>query len=241
VKLTQIGIRDGVHDARLTREENIFLAILWTDHVGEANAIRARELAVIFSQRLNGIHTAGLWSRSERNELKRILELMDSTRSHRQQMDWWKRDVREMHNHLLKSHDHIPILSRAGTGGGYWIAENDAELHAFYDSFRKRGLTGLVKAARGKKAVMADLVNQLAFDFELKDRARSMTPVRSGSGVSLPVQVVDQFLERMLADPERFSGDLMRLSKKFGGVLFSDSEVSVLRDKVRELSELVGV
>lgn len=239
MRLEKLGIRDGMHNAVLTREENIFVSILWVDHVGRQNAISADELAIIFAQRRAGIYTAGMGSMLERAELKRLLHVMESTNSHRKQLDRWKRDVREMYNHLLNRHDHIPILSQAGSGGGYWIAESDAELDVFYDAFRKRGLTGLVKASRGKKAVMADMVSQLSFDFELEDRTK-LAPVRPGSDVSLPVQVVDQFLERMLANPERFAGDIRRLSRKFGGVLFSNAEVRTLRHKVRELSDLVA-
>jgi len=240
MKLSDFGIsRDGTHDARLTREENIFLSILWVDHVGAVNAISADELAIIYAQRRQGIYTSGLGSKLERAELKRLLYLMRSTNSHRKQLDRWKRDVRHMHNHLLNQHDQIPLLSRAGAGGGYWIAESEAELDTFYDAFRKRGLTGLVKASRGKKAVMADMVSQLSFDFEMEDRTR-LAPVRPGSDVSLPVRVVDQFLERMLANPEKFAGDIRRLSKKFGGVLFSSAEVRTLRHKVRELNDLVA-
>jgi len=239
MKLSDFGIIDGVHTARLTREENIFLSILWVDHVGEVNAISADILGIIYSQRRQGIFTAGLGSKPERAELKRLLYLMQSTRSHRRQLDRWKRDVRHMHNHLLNQHDHIPLLSRAGAGGGYWIAESEAELDAFFSAFRQRGLTALTKASRGKKAVLADMVSQISFDFELEDRTK-LEPVRPGSDVSLPVQVVDQFLERMLANPEKFAGDIKRLSKKFGGVLFSSAEVRTLRHKVGELSELVS-
>ena len=240
MKLSDFGIsRDGTHNAQLTREENIFLSILWTDHVGEVNAISANELALIYAQRCEGIFSAGLGSKLERAELRRMLNLMTSTRGHRKQLDRWKREVRHMHNHLLNEHDHIPLLSRAGTGGGYWIAENEAELDAFYNSFRQRGLTGLVKASRGKKAVIVDMVSQLSFDFELEDKTK-LQPVRPGSDVSLPVQVVDQFLERMLANPEKFAGDIRRLSQKFGTVLFSKTQARAMRHKVAELSDLVS-
>ena len=240
MKLSDFGLTtDGAHNAQLTREENIFLGILWVDHVGEEDAISANELAIVFAQRRAGIFSAGLNSEYERLELRRMGYLMKSTESHRRQLDRWKRDVRHMHNHLLNEHDHIPLLSRAGTGGGYWIAENEAELAAFYDAFRKRGLTGLVKASRGKKAVLVEMVSQLSFDFELEDKT-DMQPVRPGSDVSMPVQVVDQFLERMLSQPERFAGDLQRISKKFGSVLFSKAQAQAMKHKIRELNELVA-
>jgi len=241
MKLSDFGIGgDGTHSSQLTHEENIFLSILWVDHVGEGNAIPADELAIIFAQRRTGIYTAGLGSKMERAELKWLLYLMQSTRSHRRQLDRWKRDVRKMHNHLLNEHDHIPLLSRAGHGGGYWIAEDHAEMTAFYESFRKRGLTGLVKASRGKKAVLVDMVSQLSFDFHLDDRTGEMQPVRPGSGVSMPVQVVDQFLERMLAEPEKFADDLRRISNKFGNVLFSKAQARAMKVKILELNELAA-
>jgi hypothetical protein len=233
MKYTCYGFdRVGNHDARLTREENIFLSILWIDHVGEKNAIPADHLAIIFARQQIGQDTAP-------EEIEMLLDLMTSTKGHRKQLDEWKRDVRSMHNHLLKRHEHIPILSKAGHGGGYWVAKSEEELHAFYESFRKRGLTSLVKAARGKKAVLVEMVRQLSFDFELRDRT-ALEPVRPGSDVSMPVEVVDQFLERMLSDPERFSGDLQRLSKKFGNVLFSKAQASAMKSKIRELNELAA-
>ena len=240
MNLKQLGIRrDGSHDARLTREENIFLSILWTDHVGEASAISGDALAIIFAQRCLGIYFAGVGTLKERSDLKRLLKLMVSTENHRKQLDRWKRTVRMLQNHLLNEHDHIPILSKAGIGGGYWIAEDASELSAFYDAFRKRGLTGLVKASRGKKAVLVEIVQQLSFDFELEDRTR-LQPVRPESGVSMPVQVVDQFLERMLSDPEKFAGDIRRLSNKFGKVLFSKVQAAAMKAKIRELNELAA-
>jgi len=240
MKSSDFGIsRDGTHSAQLTREENILLSVFWVDHVGEVNAISANELAIIFAHHRAGDYELGMGSRFERLELKRLLYLMKSTENNRRQLDRWKRDVRFMHNHLLNEHDHIPILSRAGSGGGYWIAENEAELAAFFDSFRKRGLTSLRKASRGKKAVLVEMVSQLSFDFELEDKTE-LQPVRPGSGVSLPVQVVDQFLERMLAQPEKFSDDIRRLSNKFGNVLFSKTQANAMKAKIMELNELAS-
>lgn len=231
--------RDWIHDARLTREESIFLGILWLDHVGKENAVSAETLAIIFAQRRDDIYTAGLGSQAERRELRRLTRIMKSTEGHRKQLDQWKRDVRRMHNHLLDEHDHVPVLSRAGFGGGYWIAENPGEHHAFYESFRKRALTGMRKASRGKKSVLAGMVTQLSFDFDLEDKTE-IQPVRPGSDVSMPVQIVDQFLGRMLASPEKFSDDLQRISKKFGNVLFSKTQARAMKDKIRELNELAA-
>jgi len=233
MKLEDLGIepKAGIHSQQLTRAENLFVGILWVDHVGEENAIGADDLALRFAADLNG------WSLTE-EAIKTRKRLMQQSELNRRVLSQWKRDVRWMHNHLLKQHDHIPVLSKAGPGGGYWIAESEDELAAFYDAFRKRGLTGLVKASRGKKAVLVDMVRQLSFDFDLEDKT-DLAPVRPGADVSMPVAVVDQFLERMLARPEQFAGDLRRLSDKFGHVLFSKYRHQAVRRKVRELAVLL--
>jgi len=234
MKLEDLGIEPGTghHSSQLTRPENIFVGLLWVDHVGEENAIGADELSIRFKAGLN------VWPLDE-DRLKVRLKSMQQSDYGRRELAQWKRDVRWMHNHLLRQHDHIPVLSKAGPGGGYWIAESEAELDAFYNAFRQRGLTGLVKASRGKKAVLVDMVRQLSFDFALEDKT-DLAPVRPGAGVSMPVAVVDQFLERMLARPEEFAGDLRRLSDKFGHVLFSKYRHQAVRRKVRELAELLN-
>lgn len=235
MKLEDLGIhpKTGTHDQRMTRPENIFAGILWVDHVGEENAIPANHLAVRFAAEINQ------WEGQMTTEdIVRRIKLMERTDLGRQRLDRWKRDVREMHNHLLKKHDHIPILSKAGVGGGYFIAQSELELEAFYGAFRKRGLEGLVKASRGKKAVLVEIVQQLSFDFDLEDKT-DLEPVRPGADVSVPVEVVDQFLERMLAEPEKFSKDIKKLSDKFGHVLFAKNKHQAIKKKVRELSVLL--
>lgn len=234
MKLEDFGIepQTGLHEKNLTRAENIFVGILWVDHVGEENALPADDLAIKFHVGLNELEEL------TKQDLERRKYLMTVTAANRQTLDRWKRDVRKMHNHLLKRHDHIPVLSKAGQGGGYWIAESDAELDAFFNAFRQRGLTGLVKASRGKKAVLAEMVQQLSFDFNLEDKT-DLEPVRPGSGVSLPVEVVDQFLERMLSQPDKFAKDIQKLSNKFGAVLFSKFKAQAIRKKVAELGRLL--
>jgi len=137
-------------------------------------------------------------------------------------------------------HDNIPILSRAGNGGGYWIAKNKEEAETFYATFRKRGMTGLVKASRGKKAALIDMMQQLTFEFE--DMATSIGIVDNVdiSNADTAISVVDSFLGRMLENPEKFSGGLKKLSKKYGSNLLNATEVAEMNNKAAELSNLVA-
>lgn len=227
MKLGDLGInKKGMHDARLTRAENIFLGLMWLDHVGEENAIAADRLAVLFANALEGRDM-------NRKDLPAVLRNLKSTRGGWNILNGWKRDVRRMHNHLLKDHSRVAILSKAGYGGGYWIAESEAEAREFYHTFRKRGLTGLVKASRGQKAVLVDMVQQLSFDFELDDKTGLPAPGRPGSEVSMPAEVVDRFIEKMLEHPEKFADDLRKLGQKFSGVLLP-------KEKAREIKETAG-
>lgn len=222
--------KTGRHSQSLTETENRFLAILWTNHADKNNKISATELAVRFDCAMHGFEPD---PKSLPGMIKHALN--------RKEVELKKRMVRRIQLHLLRMHDNIPVLSKAGIGGGYWIESDEEEAKAFYDSFRKRGLTGLIKAARGKKSVLVDMVKQLSFEFEdLVDLSNeSALRARKPAGSSAPVAVVDAFLEKMLKDPERFSDDLEKIGRKFGSVLLPKARVSEMQKKAAELQELV--
>ena len=237
MKSEDLGIDPGtkIHNQTLTRTENKFLALLWTDHVGEDNKISADELAVRFRDAL-------LDERSWPPEFFSA-HLQAYRRWRSIELNQPKRDARHMHNHLLTRHDTIPILSKAGNGGGYWIAENEAEAAEFYNTFRQRGLTGLVKASRGKKAVLVEMMQQLSFEFdELVDQSGYApgTGRRSPGGQPAPIAVVDAFIEKMMRNPEKFSEGLRKIGRKYGSVLLPKEQVKAMQAKARELQELVG-
>ncbi len=217
MRANDFGYSNGYHDKRLTKAESAFVSVLW-DHVGYENAISGDDLARLYSLKLAGFQP-----------------------SDKKELDLWKRDCRLMHNHLLKEHSHIPILSRAGIGGGYWIAADEGETTRFYDAFRSRGLTGLIKASRGKKAALVDLVEQLSFQFDdLVDKTGLPAPAKTGKSVQTPVEVVDVFLERMTQNPERFSEGLRKLGRKYGTILLPKAQVEAMRAKAAELQQLVS-
>lgn len=220
MKLEELGIDPKTMRHKkvpLTHEENAFIGILWIDHVGADNKISADDLAFEWGMKVRGPGGG---------------------------VEEWKREVRHLQNHFLIDHN-LPILSQAGIGGGYWIAENEQEAAEFYDSFRKRGLTGLVKATRGKQSAMIDMVTQLSFRWEeLVDKVQGAHPsIPQGERVgTAPVEVVDEFLSRMSRDPERFAEDLKKLGEKYGSVLLPkkryEEMVAAISNKAAELQQL---
>lgn len=205
--------KTGRHDARLTYAEDKFVEILWEEHTGFDNRISANDLAREFICRLKDQPIA------------------------LSQLEYWKRDVRRMHNHLLQYHDNIPILSRAGIQGGYWFAQNKLEAAMFYDTFRKRGMTGLLKASRGKQSVMVDIVEQLSFKFdELSDKTGTQYPP---TREHMSIKILDAFLERMTRNPEKFADGLRKIGRKYGSVLLPKEQVAAMRAKARELQQMV--
>lgn len=205
-----------IHSKKLTHAESAFLGILWIDHVGAQNKISAEDLTVEFHRIFTG-DVCDL--RSDEN--KKAFES-------------WKRIVRRMQSHLLDKHDNIPVLSKAGYNGGYWIAENKEEAETFYRTFRKRGLTGLVKATRGKQAAVVEAVSQLAFEFiEISSEVNDIIP--DGKQSHLAPQIVDSLLEKMTSDPENFAPNLRKIKDKFfsGAILLEKKRLVEMQDKVR--------
>lgn len=229
MKLEYLGFnaKTGYHDRRLTRAESRFVGILWTDHEGEKNAIPSDLLAIRYVRNC---------SHADAKQYRKAHE-----QTHQNAINKWKRDVRHMHNHLLQFHSNIPILSKAGAGGGYWNAETETEAADFYESFRRRGLTGLVKASRGKQAALVDMVQQLSFEFEeLADQTGFSGRMKPKAEVPTPIEVVDAFLERMLMNPEKFADGLRKIGKKYGSVLLPREQVTAMKEKADELQRLVA-
>ena len=236
MKLEDFGIdsKTGLHNKVLTHTENCFLGLLWIDHVGKENKICADELAILFSAALEGRSVspdeAIILAKAYRRHNRRILELL-------------KRNVRQMQNHLLMQHDHISVLSKAGNGGGYWVADSEEEGEKFFDSFRQRGITGFRKASRGKKSVMVEMMTQLSFEFEdIIDKSDIRLPTSDfrRSGAPTAMAVVDAFLEKMLSDPEKYTEDLKKIGQKFGSVLLPKKQVAAMQTKAQELQAILS-
>jgi hypothetical protein len=216
MRLEDVGIdpRTGYHKKQpLTFEESTFLGLFWGVHEGMSRAISANELAAAYDRK---VRVPG-------------------------GIEYAKREIRYLQNHMLFDHN-IAILSKAGDGGGYWLSTSEAEAEEFYKTFRKRGLTGLVKASRGKQSAMVDMVTQLSFEFEdLVDRTGVQTHrIVPRGGVPAPIEVVDAFLEKMTHDPGKFADGLRKIGEKYGGVLLPREKVQALKKEVGRIQEMVS-
>ena len=240
MKLEDLGIdpKTLYHDRNLTTVENRFLGILWVDHVGKGNKISANALAIQFYGALHDLEI-------DPEKMSHRILAMQATAGGRQQLSNLKREVRLMHNHLLEKHSNIPILSKAGPNGGYWIAETKEEAEEFYNTFRQRGLTGLVKAARGRQSALVDMVQQLTFEFEdLVDKTGELTArsskLKATDDTPMAIEVVDAFLAKMLEDPEKFSEGLRKIGQKYGSVLLPKDQVAEIKAEAAKLQQLVA-
>lgn len=222
MELENVGynLKTGYHDKRLTRLEGVFVGIVWVDHVGKENKISANHFATRFA--------AGMG----------VDIFLD-----RQALEHWKRDIRRLHNHILFKHDKIPIHSKAGYNGGYWIAETEEEAEEFYRAFRNRGMTGLIKATRGKKAAMVDAVEQLTFEFDdLVDKTEGVISDMPRKKETVAPDIVDALLGKMTREPEIFASNLRKIKEKYfsGAVLLEKDKLAAMRAKTKELQEMIG-
>ena len=208
---------DGYHNKVPTRAESAFLNILWEDHYGADNKISGEELA-------------GTWALS----IEGLVDWNPVVKSR------WMRWTRHMQNHLLCDHD-IQVYSETGGQGGYWFGETEEEAEKFYDTFRRRGLTGLKKAARGRQSVLVGMMRQISFEFDdLDDRTATVTPPLKPRVNPTPIAVVDAFLEKMMGEPEKFADDLRKIGSKFGSVLLPKEVVNHALATARELQDILA-
>lgn len=226
-----LGFGDaGCHDKRLTSVESKFCGILWVNHSGAENKISAGDLAVRFAWELIGIRF-----------------ILDEDP---EEIERWKRRVRTLQLHIIFYHRDIPVLSKAGVGGGYWMAETDDEAEAFYHTFRKRGMTGLVKASRGKQSVIVEAFEQLAFNFDdMVDKVASkevkVARIRTRNPAdNMAPELVDSMLEKMTRNPEKFAHTLSKLREKYfsGGVMLEKERLAAMKQKAADLlAEVAGL
>jgi len=204
----------GSHSAEFSAAEAAMMGIL-ADHIGKKDRISADHLAWHF-----------------------YIETAEDEDDKDFRLEPWKRTVRYMVNHLVIDHDQ-GILAKAGIGGGYWLAGNAQEAEEFYNTYRKRGITGITKAARGKKNVMVSIVKQLAFDWEELQGAERPAMVRPYDYESAPLAVMTSFLDKITREPEKFEHEIRILRDKFGKVLMPREDFIKIQTLSRELSGLL--
>lgn len=214
-----INPETGSHSRQHTDAETDLLDIL-SLHIGKEDRISANDLAVQFHEEQEG---------------RRMTHA-----EYQQGINQWKRGIRYLVNHLVIDHDE-PIMSKAGSRGGYYIAQNKDEVNEFYDTFRKRAMTGLIKASRGKRSIMAKMVKQIAFEF---DELKSARPARAAkikpiAAEPAPVIVMAEFLDEITKHPEKYSDAIKLLRQKFAHVLMPKDMYAHLTALSAELSKLL--
>jgi hypothetical protein len=152
------------------------------------------------------------------------------------------RAIRALVNHLITMHG-IPIICQAGSGGGYYLTGGVEDTERFYRAFLSRGKTGLVKAARGRKAAYADLTVQYAlFDEEEQsdDLKKEKKPfLLPDDGPPVWVRVLTQLLDRAAMNPEKYAEQIRMLQHKYGDIFVPRHKVDELRGKAEEFQRLL--
>jgi len=151
------------------------------------------------------------------------------------------RDLRSLINHLIITHG-IPIVCKAGTGGGYFLPASEAEISEFYQTFHRRAMTGLDKASRGKKGAFVEIVSQLSLGFDEPGNREAIDKLRlcpEDDPVPAWVQVVTRFLDRMADSPEKYAAEIRRIQSAYGDIFVPREKVRLLKEKTAEFQRLL--
>jgi hypothetical protein len=152
-----------------------------------------------------------------------------------------KRRVRDAVNGLIIRRD-ISICCQAGSGGGYYLPANQAEVENNHKAFHRRAMTGLVKAARGRKAAYADAMVQLTLGFETEAQSFREGAAESPSGDDEPpawVGVVTGLLEQVRGDPEKYAAEIKRIQDDFGDIFVRRDQVAKIKQLSSELNKVL--
>ncbi len=153
-----------------------------------------------------------------------------------------KRRVRATVNSLIMVHG-IPIMCMAGTGGGYYLPANAADVEGNHQAFYKRAMTGLVKAARGRRSAYADAMVQLTLGFESEAaalgaglRTEDGGP-RGEDGPPAWVSVVSGLLQQVKGDPAKYASEIKRIQDEFGDIFVRRDQVARIKQLSTELNK----
>jgi hypothetical protein len=159
----------------------------------------------------------------------------------RRRIDTCKRRVRKAVNALIIRHN-ISIMCQAGSGGGYYLPANKAEVERNHLAFHRRAMTGLVKDTRGTKAAYADAVVQLTLGFEGEAKAyRDLAglPDSDDDGPPAWVEVVTQLLQQVKGDPAKYAAEIKRIQDEFGDIFVRRDQLAKIRQLSGELNKVL--
>ena len=153
-----------------------------------------------------------------------------------------KRNLRTLINHLIMTHT-LPIMCEAGVGGGYYLPGDPAEAARFKETFRRRAMTGLVKASRGSKAAYVDMMYQYTLGFddpETQAAVEYMKFLPDEDSTPAWVQLVTKLLDRFSADPVVYAAEIRRIQATYGEIFVPREKVTVLKQKTAEFQKLLS-
>ena len=153
-----------------------------------------------------------------------------------------KRDLRTLVNHLIMTHS-LPIMCEAGVGGGYYLAGDPKEAERFKAMFRRRAMTGLVKASRGSKAAFVDMMAQYTLGFDEQETTAVIEHMRflpENDRTPAWVQLVTKFLDRISKDPHLYAAEIRRIQHTYGDIFVPREKVAQLKEETAKFQRMLA-
>ena len=122
-----------------------------------------------------------------------------------------ERRLRGIINHLILTHS-IPILSSTQRRvSGYYLCREKEEVRRFNRAFKKRAITGLLKAASVNRSSLLEVANRLAFDYyRAQPGERRKVP-----GMD---RVVSNYLRHLRENSDMYREEIERLREDFRAI-----------------------
>ena len=119
-----------------------------------------------------------------------------------------QRHLRGIINHLILTHS-VPVLSSTQRRvSGYYLCREKEEVHRFNRAFKRRAVTGLLKAASVNRSSLLEVANRLAFDYYQAHSAESKK-------IPGMVNVVCRYLRHIKKNPKLYQKEIRQLKEDF--------------------------
>ena len=126
---------------------------------------------------------------------------------------------------------------------GYYLAGDPEETERFKQTFRRRAMTGLVKASRGSKAAYVDMMYQYTLGFDDPETQRTIEHLRllpEEDAAPAWVQLVTKLLDRISSNPQVYAAEIRRIQAAYGDIFVPREKVSMLKAKTAEFQKLLS-
>lgn len=146
-----------------------------------------------------------------------------------QRLDITSRRLRTIINHLIIDH-HLPIGSSAGRDNhGYFMISTEAEATEFYQLFRSRGMTGLVKASRIEDVSLLEMSFQLTLDF-----------YRDDEKIPGAVEAVTKLMKLFNKNPQQYSQEIKAMKTEILPLMVDRKKMEEINQAAQNLADLTG-